>query len=118
MQSRFDRRQMRSAPPKAEMKFNTLTQSFEAVNRHAPALTILFIAIGVVSFAGRRYAQLEFEIASTNEKVKATNENLESLRSETDSMIKESQAASERLAIEYQLKYKHFEESVSLRKPE
>jgi hypothetical protein len=36
----------------------------------------------------------------------------------TQSKIKEAQSASEKLAIEYQLKYKHSEEYVSLRKPE
>ena len=82
---------------------------------------------------GRYFSQMERDIIADEAELKADiakwkaevrtsialmNEEAESLRRETESMIKESQAASERLAIEYQLKYKHSEESMSLRKPE
>ena len=62
--------------------------------------------------------KMKAEATSINEKMKATDEKMERLRRETDSKIKESQAASEKLAIENHLKYKHSEEYASLRKPE
>ena len=74
-------------------------------------------------------SHLEAEIAASKAEIAASkaeskaeialaNLKIESLRRETESKIKEAQSGSERLAIEYQLKYKHSQEYVSLQKPE
>ena len=140
MISRLNQRQVQSVTPQAEaVKRDTFRESLEIVGKNAPALTLVMTIIGLASLAASMATQLkddidaskaeckaetalanqksQAEIALANEKSKATNEKIESLRREIVSKIKESQAASERLAIEYQFKYKHSEEYVSLRKP-
>ena len=69
MHSRFDRRQMCSAPPKAT---NTLEQSIKEINRNAPASIFLFAGIGVTMFAFNEWkAELEAEINSCNKEIQA-----------------------------------------------
>ena len=101
---------------------NTLGQSMEIVGRNSHALTILASLIGVAALISRFGSHLEAEIAASKAESKAeialANLKIESLRRETESKIKEAQSGSERLAIEYQLKYKHSQEYVSLQKPE
>ena len=141
MNCRVAWRQIRSAPPKAEMTVrNTLGQSMEIVGRNSHALTIFASLIGVAALISRFGSHLEAEIAASKAEIAASNAEskaeiaaskaeskaeialanlkIESLRRETESKIKEAQSGSERLAIEYQLKYKHSQEYVSLQKPE
>jgi hypothetical protein len=112
---------MCSAPPKVKMTMgNTLGQSMENVGRNAQASTFVTSLIGAAAFTARFGHHLEAEIAASKAESKAeiavANEKIESLRREIESNIKEAQSASEKLAIEYQLKYKHSEDYVSLRK--
>jgi hypothetical protein len=97
---------------------NTLGQSMENVGRNAQASTFVTSLIGAAAFTARFGHHLEAEIAASKAESKAeiANEKIESLGREIESNIKEAQSASEKLAIEYQLKYKHSEDYASLRK--
>ena len=104
---------------------NTLGQSMKIVGKNALALTSFVSLIGVEALNTHFGRHLMAEIAATKAEIALAYEKIESLRRETESVkretlskIKEAQSASERLAIEYQLKYKHSEEYVSLQKPE
>ena len=96
----------------------SMGQSVEIIGRNAPALAFLLTIIGVVHFNGRQIANVERKIAVTSEKVESlgreTRSAFDSLRRESDSKINESRAATERFAIEYQLKYNHSDERKSL----
>ena len=96
----------------------SMGQSVEIIGRNAPALAFLLTIIGVVHFNGRQIANVEREIAVTSEKIESlgreTRSAFDSLRRESDSKINESRAATERFAIEYQLKYNHSDERKSL----
>ena len=95
----------------------SMGQSVEIIGRNAPALAFLLTIIGVVHFNGRQIANVEREIAVTvkiESLGRETRSAFDSLRRESDSKINESRAATERFAIEYQLKYNHSDERKSL----
>jgi hypothetical protein len=89
-------------------------------------LTLMMSGVELLMFSAATLKSLQDQIKynddSLREKIesndKLTQEKMRSLRNECKMEVEKSKAESARIAMEYQLKYNHSEEYVSLRRPE